>query len=90
MLAINVGEDQQAVSAFIEDYPIDFGLLLDSYGNISQRWQVRGLPTTFILNPKGEIVYRVVGDREWDDVNLLQQVRELKPADDAKPITKWY
>ncbi|MCU7803898.1 MAG: TlpA family protein disulfide reductase [Candidatus Thiodiazotropha sp. (ex Lucinoma borealis)] len=90
MLAINVGEDQQAVSAFIEDYPIDFGLLLDSYGNISQRWQVRGLPTTFILNAKGEIVYRVVGDREWDDASLLQQVRDLKPTDDVKPKMKWY
>ncbi|MCU7851426.1 MAG: TlpA family protein disulfide reductase [Candidatus Thiodiazotropha sp. (ex Monitilora ramsayi)] len=78
MLAINVGEDKAAVEAFTEDYPIDFPVLQDSHGNISQRWRVRGLPATFVINQRGEAVYQVIGDREWDDSALLQQVRELQ------------
>jgi peroxiredoxin len=74
MLAINVGEERQAVEAFVEDYPIDFRVLLDSDGEIGRRWGVRGLPTTFIIDPRGEIVYRVVGERNWDDLTLPRHV----------------
>ncbi|MCU7845640.1 MAG: TlpA family protein disulfide reductase [Candidatus Thiodiazotropha sp. (ex Monitilora ramsayi)] len=77
MLAINVGEDREAVTAFLEDFPIDFPVLLDSYGNISQRWRVRGLPTTFVLNTRGESVYEIVGERQWDDEAIMQQIRDL-------------
>ncbi|MES9894089.1 MAG: hypothetical protein ABW141_04250, partial [Candidatus Thiodiazotropha endolucinida] len=43
------------------------------------RWQVRGLPTTLVLNQRGEIVYRAVGEREWDDAVLLHQLQTLQP-----------
>ncbi len=78
MLAINVGEDKEAVLAFSQDYPIDFPVLLDSYGNISQRWRVVGMPTTFVVNRRGQIVHRMVGKREWDSEALLGLVRDLE------------
>ncbi|MCG8427358.1 MAG: TlpA family protein disulfide reductase [Chromatiales bacterium] len=77
MLAINLGEDREAVDAFIKDFPIDFTVLLDRRGNISQRWRVTGMPTTFLVDPQGNIAYRIVGKREWDSDELLQLVREL-------------
>jgi thiol-disulfide isomerase/thioredoxin len=86
MLAINVGEERAAVEAFVQDFPIDFLVLLDDLGNLSQRWQVRGLPTSFVLNGRGEMVYQLVGEKQWDDEDLLRQVRELIPA--HEPQTK--
>ncbi len=80
MLAINLGDEVTAVKDFLSDFPIDFPVLLDQQGRTSQEWQVRGLPTTFVLNPQGEIVYRVVGEREWDDVVLLRKVKALLPG----------
>ncbi|MEW8187236.1 MAG: TlpA disulfide reductase family protein [Candidatus Thiodiazotropha endolucinida] len=79
MLAINLGDDAEAVKEFLNDFPIDFPVLLDHRGRISQRWQVRGLPTTLVLNRRGEIVYRAVGEREWDDAALLHQLQTLQP-----------
>ena len=84
MLAINLGEEAEAVSAFLKDFPIDFPVLLDARGIYSQRWQVRALPSTFVLNPRGEIVYRVQGERMWDGQALLDQVRSLRPT--AQPV----
>jgi peroxiredoxin len=78
MLAINVGEDREAVLAFSQDYPIDFQVLLDSYGNISQRWRVVGMPTTFLVNRNGEIIHRIAGKREWDSEEMLGLVRGLE------------
>lgn len=77
MLAVNVGEDQEAVTAFTRDYPIDFKVLLDGDGNTNQRWRVTGILTTFLVNPQGKTVYRMIGEREWDSKQLLQLVRGL-------------
>ena len=77
MLAINVGEDQQAIQAFKKDFPIDFTVLLDGKGTTSRHWQVTGLPTTLVLDTQGRIVYRVLGSREWDDRELIQRLRAL-------------
>ena len=76
-LAINVSEDREAVTAFTADYPIDFTVLLDPSGRVSQSWQVIGMPMTFVVNRDGFVVHRIVGKREWDDELHLQMVLEL-------------
>ncbi len=81
MLAINVSDDLEAIAAFLQDYPIDFPVLLDRDGEASQQWRVLGLPTTFVVNPSGQVVYREVGLREWDSDSSLQLVRGLKSDD---------
>ena len=80
MLAVNLGEEPEAVEAFLKDFPIDFPVLLDERGIYSQRWQVRALPTTFVLNTRGEIVYRVLGEKAWDDESLLNRIQALQPT----------
>jgi peroxiredoxin len=77
MLAINVGEDEDTVFTFTADYPVDFPLLLDEEGRAVHEWGVLGLPTTFVVDPRGNIVYQAVGGRAWDDPGLLDQVRAL-------------
>lgn len=76
-LAINVGEDRQAVTSFTADFPIDFTVLLDADGTTSQRWRVTGMPTTLIIDRNGFIVHRILGQREWDDEKHLRMVSEL-------------
>ncbi len=77
MLGINVGEDEDTIFQFFADYPVDFPLLLDRDSRVIGQWAVRGLPTTYVVDPAGRIVYRAIGSREWDDPALLAQVRAL-------------
>ena len=78
MLAINIGEDPTAVFKFIQEYPIDFRVLLDTESDELANWQMKGLPTTYILNLKGEVVYQAIGEREWDNDVLLTKVLTLR------------
>lgn len=78
MLAINLGEDREAVSAFLRDYPIDFEVLMDERGRISQRWRIKALPTTLVLNKRGQIIYQVIGEREWDQPALIELIESLQ------------
>jgi thiol-disulfide isomerase/thioredoxin len=76
-LAINVGEDREAVVAFRNDYPMAFTVLLDTDGRVSKDWQIAGMPTTFVINPEGEIAHQILGKRDWNDAAHLQLVRQL-------------
>jgi len=79
LLAINVGEDEATVFPFTANYPVSFPLLLDLDGAVIGAWPVRGLPTTFVVDPQGRIAYRAIGGRAWDDPQLLRPVRALLP-----------
>ena len=77
MLAINVGEDEDTIFQFTASYPVDFPLLMDLDSKVTGAWPVRGLPTTFVVDTQGRLVYRAIGGREWDDPDLLKAVRAL-------------
>lgn len=79
VIAINVGEDAESIEAFVEQVPVSFPLPMDTDSAVTQRWPLRGLPTTFVLAPDGRLVYKATGEREWDDPALLDRVRALKP-----------
>jgi peroxiredoxin len=78
MLAINVGEDADTIFTFTSDYPVTFPLLLDRDSSVTNSYPVLGIPTSFILDPDGRIVYRAVGTREWDDAQLIRTILDLK------------
>ena len=77
ILAINMGEDEDTIFIFTADYPADFPLLLDREGAVIAEWPVKGLPTTYVVAPDGNIAYRAIGGREWDDPAFLEQIRAL-------------
>ncbi len=78
MLGINVGEDEDTIFQFTADYPVDFPLPMDRDSAVTGLWPVRGLPTTFVVDPAGRLVYQAIGSREWDDPALLDLVRALR------------
>ena len=84
MLAINVGEDEDTIFEFTANYPVEFPLLLDTTSAVISAWPVRGLPTTFVIDPAGRLVYRAIGGREWDAPELIQQILALKTAADRR------
>jgi peroxiredoxin len=88
ILAIDVGEDEDTIFTFTADYPVEFPLLLDLDSGVTQEWPVRGLPTTFIVDPQGRIAYRAIGSRDWEDPALLDTLRALHNGQiETPPVT---
>ncbi|MCP5305328.1 MAG: TlpA family protein disulfide reductase [Chromatiaceae bacterium] len=82
VLAVNVGEDRDAVAAFVAtlDPPPGFPILLDEHLVTSGPWRVQGLPTTVVVAPDGRIAYRAIGGREFDHPDLVRVLLELHRA----------
>lgn len=79
-LGVDVGEDEDTVFEFTANYPVDFPLLLDTDSKVIRQWPVRGLPTTYVIDPLGKVVYQAIGGREWDSKALLDKVLQLRKS----------
>lgn len=76
VLAVNIGENFDQVFPFLGDIEPSpsFPILFDPSSESLTRWKVRGLPTTYIVNPKGEVMYRAIGGREFDHPEIVKTV----------------
>lgn len=55
VLAVNSQEDARTVNAFIQAGGFSFPVLLDTKAEVMELYQVRGLPTSFIIDRDGAI-----------------------------------
>ena len=77
---INTAEDEDTIFNFLGIYAPDIRALMDSDGQITEKWKPRGLPATYIVDSKGMVQYQALGGRPWDNqahinflLNLIQQ-----------------
>ena len=51
--------------------------LMDTDGLATERWQPRGLPATFLVDPENRIRYQALGGRAWDTPVYTEFLRKL-------------
>ena len=59
-IAMNSGNAEQ-ITAYLTENNLTFPVIVDEYGTIAQRFGVRGVPTSFIIDPKGVIAFTDIG-----------------------------
>ena len=64
VLAVNAGQDKEAVAAFIKKIGVSYPALLDEKSAIARQYGVVGLPTTYFVGADGIIKAKVVGEAD--------------------------
>ncbi len=78
ILAVSVDRASLSkVASFVANYQMSFPVLADQRGAVGQRYWAKAIPTSFLLDKKGVIRWKVVGTREWDDPFVLSKVDQL-------------
>lgn len=77
LISINYAQDRATVAEFLERVEVDFPVLLDRDGVYAKRWNVISYPSTFVIDPLGNIRYGVNAAIEWDAPELIQKLDEL-------------
>jgi cytochrome c biogenesis protein CcmG/thiol:disulfide interchange protein DsbE len=77
MVLVNTAETDEEVFAFLAIAAPGLDTLMDRDGSVTERWQPRGLPSTFLVDPGGKLRYLALGGRNWDRPPLLDFVRGL-------------
>jgi thiol-disulfide isomerase/thioredoxin len=73
VLAVNLDMLSTAgVETFVKEAALTFQIVLDPSWSTARAYQVRGLPTTYLVDRAGNVVVREVGERDWmDDVSRM-------------------
>lgn len=77
VIGVAVGETRDDINRYLQKQRIDFPLLADAESSATGKWHVPGLPTTYVVNPKGLVVMRIIGPVEWDSEEWLHRLRTI-------------
>jgi thiol-disulfide isomerase/thioredoxin len=80
LVMVNTAETEDEVFAFLSITAPSLTSLLDRDGAVTGRWQPRGLPSTFLVDPGGRLRYLALGGRTWDSPEYLGFLRSLRMA----------
>ena len=74
ILAVDVQEEKLLVQEFADQLGLTFPVLLDTKGEVTRSYRVRGLPTSYFIDQNGVILDVQVGpvDAAWMENNLAQ------------------
>jgi len=59
-IAMNSGNDLE-VKSYLDEHHLTFPVIVDEHSVIAKRFGVQGVPTSFIINPDGNIAFTEVG-----------------------------
>lgn len=78
IIAISVDEGStEDVQRFVKEYGLTFDILQDRSGDIQRVFQTTGVPESFLLDKKGIIVKKVIGEHPWSSKSNQRIVSDL-------------
>jgi hypothetical protein len=79
---VNVDHERAEADRFLRDVPATFRIVYDPAGTLATRYDVPGMPSSYVIGPNGDIVGRHVGFRNAARAEReaeLQKLLEKKP-----------
>ncbi|QOL26822.1 TlpA family protein disulfide reductase [Thalassotalea sp. LPB0316] len=77
VLSVNVDAKKSFALAFLEEFPASFEVIYDPKGKIARQYDLRGMPSSFIVDRTGEVVATHVGFNEQKQQQYEQEIIAL-------------
>lgn len=77
VLAVNVKDRRQEAIAFLKELKLTYPVALDPEAEVASLYGAWGLPTTYLIGPKGEGLARGWGPAEWYSPAARKLFKEL-------------
>ena len=74
---INTAENEDTIFSFLGEIGMDMNSLMDADGLVTEKYKPRGLPTTILIDPNGNVQYQAIGGREWHNAEYINFLRKL-------------
>ncbi len=77
-VSIDAGADSFKVKPLVKSKGWEYEVLLDTNSEFKRAMNVEPIPTVFVLDPKGKVVYRHTGYTMGSEEELIAKVRAMK------------
>ena len=85
VIAVNVDAKLSDALRFLKKFPIDYPILLDSAYTMAQIYEVQGLPTAYLIDTEGNVIYKHLGFKEADKKWITALIEQNLPALKKQP-----
>jgi peroxiredoxin len=87
LLAVSMDHQGEEVARpYVANLKLTFPVLLDKTSGVGRQYSVRGLPTTYLIDPDGRLIGAVIGARDWYRTEakalIAGLLRQIPPAAD--------
>ena len=77
VLGVNVEEQTDLARGFLNDFPVDFPVLLDKKNEVSKLYNVIAMPTTVVVDRDGNMRFIHKGYKRGDEEKYRKMVKKL-------------
>jgi peroxiredoxin len=77
VLAVNVKDRKQDAINVVKELKLTYPIVLDPEGNVGLLYGAWGLPTSYLIGPKGEGLARAWGPAEWYSPAARNLIKDL-------------
>ncbi len=77
IIAVNLDKKRSVVDAFLKDNPAEFSIAFDTDGLAATAFRVSAMPSTFIIDRDGQIVFEGKGFRDKERKQIYETLQKL-------------
>jgi len=77
IVAINLDESSENAERFLKKFPAQFDIAYDPKGKTADAYSLSVMPSSFLLNEKGQVIYKHRGFDDADKKILENKIRKL-------------
>jgi peroxiredoxin len=77
LIGVNVEPDSKAADDWLKQTPVSFPVLYDKDSKVSRMYDVSGMPSTVIIDRKGNLRFLHHGYKPGDESEYLNSIRSL-------------
>ncbi len=77
MVSVSYKDTPAIMRNFLRKTPMEFPVLMDRNGKVSERWKIYSFPSSFLIDRQGRIRYSINTGALWDSPEMLEKLREV-------------
>ena len=77
IIAVNLDASKKDAIKFLEKVPANFDIAYDPEGSVATKYNLKAMPTSYLIDKKGQLVFAHKGYREGDAADIEAKIRKL-------------
>ncbi len=77
VLGISIDRNPNLYQKFLKRFQVSFQTARDPEADISASYGTFKVPETYIIDKSGKVVQKIIGDRNWNDPEIIGYVKSL-------------
>lgn len=80
VIAVNLDSSKKDASKFLAKVPAKFTIAYDPDGKVADKYRLKAMPSSYLIDKKGQLVFTHKGYREGDAEQIETKIRQLLEA----------